>query len=1054
MLTKNKQLLLSILLMLIVALTFWLSSRYPALNEKAMMGDQTAISGIAFDELIPVLETSVWWEKITFNFINWAYTNKQGMTFGLLFAAVLMLLITQLRKKQFENPFANSLLGMVMGAPLGVCVNCAAPIADGVHRAGGRLETSLAMMVSSPTLNVIVISMLITLFPLHMVVLKIVFTLIFVLFIIPLLVHFLVNKKRRELSFSDPLAKTSNEMENPFGIDDVIIDEEMTWLSALQWVVARFFKHLWYIIKIAVPLMLLAGLLGSAVISVVPWELVSNLDVALDWEWSVLSMITIALLAAFLPVPIAFDVVIVAVLMASGLPIRYSMILLFTLGIFSVYPWLLIKSSVSTKFAWAFFFMVVVFGLLAGVSGHVYHNWYWKKQLPKIINALSESKQIAPNKQSYFPESKEITFKELQHLKESTLIPKEVLNDSVNGVRIDAIPFFSNSEEHDELFTPIEGPDLGILLPNSFSILNLVEPFTGSASISVGDVHKDGWEDVIFAREEGVYLYVNKGNGEFGLQTLNLTGITTSYFSAAAFVDLNNDSWLDIFITTYKGGNHVLYNQQGSFEKSKAQPVPNLKGALFTTAPSFGDLNRDGKLDILLGNWTLGRNNNPTYSMHSSQNALLMSSEDSFKIQKMSGIAGETFSTIISDLNNDGNTDVFAGNDYKVPDFFYLGNSNGKLDMVEPSDSLYEQIPRTTMSFSSADLNNDLIPEFFIGQITAQADGEEEEFISKAELSDCDGIQDSAYKRHCQDLIPVYRNMINSIKKMDASLCPVDWEDDCFAAILSSKIIAEKSVGPNCQLADAFPDAYKELKWIYKYDRDKRFPIKSEDFDKHLKQQMRQNVLLVQGENKRYNDKAKDWGVDQAGWVWNAQFDDFDNDEFQDLFITNGYMIAQNWSSNVYFKNVEGNRMENKSKQTGLNSRIPSNAWCSIDYDNDGDLDILLAPFIGPAVIYRNNTNSSKNSIAFELNDDLGNYYGLNSRVYIYYGSESSKHQMREVQIAGGSKSFNSSTVYFGLNEFEKVTKLKVVWSTGEETEFIRDFNAGNKYIINRRKLN
>jgi uncharacterized membrane protein (DUF441 family) len=87
MVLKNKQLLLSILLMVIVALTFWLSSRYPALNQKAMMGDQTAVSGIAFDVVIPVEPTDVWWEKVTFNFINWAYTNKQGMSFGLLFAA-------------------------------------------------------------------------------------------------------------------------------------------------------------------------------------------------------------------------------------------------------------------------------------------------------------------------------------------------------------------------------------------------------------------------------------------------------------------------------------------------------------------------------------------------------------------------------------------------------------------------------------------------------------------------------------------------------------------------------------------------------------------------------------------------------------------------------------------------------------------------------------------------------------------------------------------------------------------------------------------------------
>jgi uncharacterized membrane protein YraQ (UPF0718 family) len=1052
MIFRNKQLSISILLMIVVALTFWLSSRYPALNEKAMMGDQTAVSGIAFNVVIPVTEASAWWEKITYNFVNWAYTNKQGMTFGLLFAAVLMLLITQLRKKQFENPFANSLLGMVIGAPLGVCVNCAAPIADGMHRSGGRLETSLAMMVSSPTLNVIIISMLIALFPLHMVVLKLVFTLVFVLLVIPLLVHFLVNKKARKLSLSDPLVKTSKEMKNPFGIDDVIVDTEMTWLAALQWVIVRFLKHLWYIIKIAVPLMLLAGLLGSAVITFVPWDLVSSLDIALDWEWSLLSMIVVALIAAFLPVPIAFDVVIVAVLMASGLPIRYSMILLFTLGIFSVYPWLLIKRSVSTSFAWAFFFSVVAFGLFAGASGHLYHNWYWQKQLPKMISALSESKHDKLNKLFYSPVSDILSSDELDQLKSSAFAPINVYKDSINRVSISAVPFFINSDEHEKLFTPIEGPNFGVLLPNSFSLLNLYEPFSSSASISVGDVNKDGREDVIFAREEGVYLYVNKGNGEFALQALNTDEIAARFYSAA-FVDLNNDSWLDIFITTFKGGNYVLYNQRGSFDPSVAKLVPNLKDAALTTSPSFGDINRDGKLDVFLGNWTLGRNNYPLYSMDASQNALLMSNEDSFKLQGMPGLSGETFSTIISDLNNDGFVDVFAGNDFKIPDFFYLGNGTEKLTMVKPGDGLYDQIPNTTMSISTADLNNDLIPELFIDQITNAADTDKDLFY-EAELSDCDEIQDSAYKKYCQELIPIYRNLTKSSNKMDASFCPIGWGSECYSAILASKIVMEKDLGPNSKLADAFPNDLKELKWMYKYDREKRFPLNKKDLINYLPQQSETNVLLVQQENKEYLDKAKDWGVEKAGWAWNAQFEDFDNDEFQDLFITNGYSTNPKWYSNVFYKNVEGKRMENKSLETGLNSRIPSNAWCSIDYDNDGDLDIVLAPFVGPAVIYRNNTNSSKNSIAFALNDEVGNYYGLNSRVYIYYGSESSKHQMREVQIAGGNKSFNSSTVYFGLNDFEKINKLKVVWSTGEETVINREFNAGSKYIIKRGEIN
>ena len=52
--------------------------------------------------------------------------------------------------------------------PLGVCVNCAAPIAKGLYAGGARAETTLAAMIASPTLNIVVLTMLFGLFPFYM----------------------------------------------------------------------------------------------------------------------------------------------------------------------------------------------------------------------------------------------------------------------------------------------------------------------------------------------------------------------------------------------------------------------------------------------------------------------------------------------------------------------------------------------------------------------------------------------------------------------------------------------------------------------------------------------------------------------------------------------------------------------------------------------------------------------------------------------------------------------------------------------------------------------
>ena len=107
-------------------------------------------------------------QKALYTTVNWGETNRKGMTFGVIFGAALMVLITLFQKKSSKSAFANSLLGITIGAPLGVCVNCATPVAQGLHAGGARVETVMSAMVSSPTLNIIVLTMLFSLFPPYM----------------------------------------------------------------------------------------------------------------------------------------------------------------------------------------------------------------------------------------------------------------------------------------------------------------------------------------------------------------------------------------------------------------------------------------------------------------------------------------------------------------------------------------------------------------------------------------------------------------------------------------------------------------------------------------------------------------------------------------------------------------------------------------------------------------------------------------------------------------------------------------------------------------------
>lgn len=155
------------------------------------MGEDTAFAGLGFETVVEVDAHTPFLTRIVYTTVNWLYTNKQGMTFGLLVAALLMTLIPLLKPQRLQHRLTNTMMGMVVGTPLGLCVNCATPIAQGMYAAGGRMEIALAAMMSAPTLNIVVLTMLFTLFPFHLAAIKIGFTLAFLLLGIPLLTYLL-----------------------------------------------------------------------------------------------------------------------------------------------------------------------------------------------------------------------------------------------------------------------------------------------------------------------------------------------------------------------------------------------------------------------------------------------------------------------------------------------------------------------------------------------------------------------------------------------------------------------------------------------------------------------------------------------------------------------------------------------------------------------------------------------------------------------------------------------------------------------------------------------
>ncbi len=166
--------------------------------------------------------------------------------------------------------------------------------------------------------------------------------------------------------------------------------------------------------------------------------------------------------------------------------------------------------------------------------------------------------------------------------------------------------------------------------------------------------------------------------------------------------------------------------------------------------------------------------------------------------------------------------------------------------------------------------------------------------------------------------------------------------------------------------------------------------------------------------------------------------------------MVNGPAFLTTRESNLFYHSDKGKSFLNKTEEWGLGSFLATSAYSYVDLENDGDLDIVVVPIAGPILVYVNNA-AKGNSIAFELRDQVGNHFGIGSKIIVHYGPDGDRQQMREIQAGGGFVSFDAPIAYFGLGEFENVSRVEVHWSTGERSEIRGDFEAGSKYRLTRR---
>ncbi|MDA1169504.1 MAG: VCBS repeat-containing protein [bacterium] len=175
----------------------------------------------------------------------------------------------------------------------------------------------------------------------------------------------------------------------------------------------------------------------------------------------------------------------------------------------------------------------------------------------------------------------------------------------------------------------------------------------------------------------GILLYKNLGTNTFATEDIKIPQIDNLGIHVVAFVDINNDGWQDIYVTSYgEGKNYFILNKKGKFQNPILLEVPNTR-AIVTEAASFGDLNKDGYLDFVQGNWFFGSIRYLSSKKGAETNKLVINKGLQFIEGSLAEITGPTLSTLLSDFTNDNNLDLIVGNDHEEPDIFHIGNGEG-----------------------------------------------------------------------------------------------------------------------------------------------------------------------------------------------------------------------------------------------------------------------------------------------------------------------------------------------------------------------------------------
>jgi predicted nucleotidyltransferase len=185
---------------------------------------------------------------------------------------------------------------------------------------------------------------------------------------------------------------------------------------------------------------------------------------------------------------------------------------------------------------------------------------------------------------------------------------------------------------------------------------------------------------------------------------------------------------------------------------------------------------------------------------------------------------------------------------------------------------------------------------------------------------------------------------------------------------------------------------------------------------------------------------------------WGIAFVDLDNNGWLDVFVANGHVypgIERTGTStyhqrNQVFRNTDGRRFRDVSAEAGggLLVQKSSRGAAFGDYDNDGDIDVLVIDIDDRPTLLRNDS-AGGHWITIRLVGTTSNRDAIGARVTLEAGG---RRQVAEIRSGGSYTSHNDVRAHFGLADRTRVERIEIRWPDGT-TESAEGLAADRFYV-------